>query len=84
MEIVFLLCDIALIGAVSCLLLGSERQTMAIRLFVLSIVAMLIGDGLTGPGTIAASSPWALLAYFASTACGGAAALHPSIAKPAR
>ena len=84
MEIVFLLCDIALIGAVSCLLLGSERQTMAIRLFVLSIVAMLIGDGLTGPGTIAASSPWALLAYFAQYGLWGAAALHPSIAKPAR
>ena len=84
MEIVFLLCDIALIGAVSCLLLGSETQTTAIRLFVLSVAAMVIGDGLAGPGTISVNSPAALLAYFAQYGLWGAAALHPSIARPAR
>ena len=84
MEIVFLLCDIALIGVVSCLLLGSETRTTAIGLFVLSVVAMLIGDGLTGPGSISTNSPGALLAYFAQYGLWGAAALHPSIARPAR
>jgi PAS domain S-box-containing protein len=83
-EIVFLLCDIALIGVVSCLLLGSETRTTAIRLFVLSVVAMLIGDGLTGPGTVSAASPIGLLVLFAQYGLWGAAALHPSMAKPAR
>jgi hypothetical protein len=83
-QIVFLLCDIALIGVVSCLLLGSETRTPAIRLFVLSVVAMLIGDGLTGPGTVSASSPLALLGLFAQYGLWGAAALHPTMAKPAR
>jgi len=83
-EVVFLLCDIALIGVVSCLLLGSEARTPAIRLFVLSVLAMLIGDGLTGPGTVSANSPLALLLLFAQYGLWGAAALHPSMAKPAR
>ena len=83
-EVVFLLCDIALIGVVFCLLLGSETRTTAIRLFVLSVVAMLIGDGLTAPGTISATSPIALLALFLQYGLWGAAALHPSMAKPAR
>jgi PAS domain S-box-containing protein len=83
-ETVFLMCDIALIGVVSCLLLGSETRSPAIQLFVLSVVAMLIGDGLTGPGTISANSPLALLVLFAQYGLWGAAALHPSMAKPAR
>jgi PAS domain S-box-containing protein len=83
-EVVFLLCDIALIGVVSCLLLGSEARTPAIRLFVLSVLAMLVGDGLTGPGTVSANSPLAMLLLFAQYGLWGAAALHPSMAKPAR
>jgi PAS domain S-box-containing protein len=83
-EIVFLLCDIALIGVVSCLMLGSETSTPAIRLFVISVVAMLIGDGLTAPGAVSASTPIAFVALFAQYGLWGAAALHPSIAKPAR
>jgi PAS domain S-box-containing protein len=81
---VFLLCDIALVGVVSCLLLGSETRTTAIRLFVLSVVLMLVGDVLTSPGGISASSPLAAVALFAQYGLWGAAALHPSMAKPAR
>ena len=83
-EIVFLLCDIALIGVVSCLLLGSDARTTSIRLFVLSVMAMLIGDGLTGPGTVSANSPLAMFFLFAQYGLWGAAALHPSMARPAR
>jgi PAS domain S-box-containing protein len=83
-EIVFLLCDIALIGVVSCLLLGSETGTTSIRLFVLSVLAMLIGDGVTAANAVSAGSPVALLAYSAQYGLWGAAALHPSMAKPAR
>jgi hypothetical protein len=84
-EIVFLLCDIALIGVVSCLLLGSETRTTAIRLFVLSVLAMLIGDGLTGAGHgLGANSPVAAFFLFAQYGLWGAAALHPSMARPAR
>ncbi len=84
-EIAFLLCDIALIGVVSCLLLGSETGTPSIRLFVLSVLAMLIGDGLTGSnGTAFASATPAMIAYFAQYGLWGAAVLHPSMAKPAR
>jgi PAS domain S-box-containing protein len=83
-EVVFLLCDIALVGVVSCLLLGSETRTTAIRLFVLSVVLMLVGDVLTSPGGISASSPLAAVALFAQYGLWGAAALHPSMAKPAR
>ena len=83
-ETVFLLCDIALIGVVSCLLLGSETKTPAIRLFVLSVVAMLVGDGIAGPGSVSAGSPLALLILCAQYGLWGAAALHPSMAKPAR
>ena len=83
-EIVFLLCDIALIGVVSCLLLGSEARTTSIRLFVLSVLAMLIGDGLTGPGTVSANSPVAAFFLFAQYGLWGAAALHPSMPRPAR
>jgi PAS domain S-box-containing protein len=83
-EIVFLLCDMALIGVVACLLLGSDTGTTAIRLFCLSVLAMLIGDGLTAADSVVASSPIALLAYAAQYGLWGAAALHPSMAKPAR
>jgi len=83
-QTVFLLCDIALIGVVTCLLLGSETRTPAIRLFVLSVVAVLVGDALTGPGTVSGNSPVALLILFAQYGLWGAAALHPSMAKPAR
>jgi PAS domain S-box-containing protein len=82
-EIVFLLCDITLIGVATCLLLGSETRTPAIRLFVLSVLAMLVGDGLTGPGTVSANSPVAMLLLFAQYGLWGAAALHPSMASPA-
>jgi PAS domain S-box-containing protein len=83
-EIVFLLCDIALIGVVSCLLLGSQSGTMAIRLFVFSVMAMLIGDGLTAANTASASPVVALIAYSGQYGLWGAAALHPSMAKQAR
>ena len=45
---------------------------------------MLIGDGLTGPGTVSVNSSAALLVYFAQYGLWGAAALHPSMASPAR
>ena len=83
-QIAYLLCDVALIGFVSCLLLGSETGTPAIRLFALSVVAMLIGDGLNGSGTGWTTSTPAMLAGFAQFGLWGAAALHPSMARPAQ
>jgi PAS domain S-box-containing protein len=83
-EIAFLLCDIALVGVVFCLLLGSETRTTSLRLFVLSVVAMLVGDGLMSPGTIWANSPLAAAMLFAQYGLWGAAALHPSMSKPSR
>jgi PAS domain S-box-containing protein len=82
--IVFLLCDIALIGVVAILLLGSEAGTPAIRLFILSLMAMLIGDGLTGAGGGPTHASLAIPAYFAQYGLWGAAALHPSISRQAR
>jgi PAS domain S-box-containing protein len=83
-QIAFLLCDVALIGVVSCLLLGSETGTPAVRLFALSVVAMLIGDGLNGSGTGWTTSTPVMLAGFAQYGLWGAAALHPSMARPAQ
>jgi PAS domain S-box-containing protein len=82
--VVFLISDIALIGVVSCLLLGSDTRTPAIRLFVLSVLAVLVGDGLSGPGAPSAGTTPALLAHLAQYGLWGAAALHPSMSRPAR
>ena len=68
----------------SCLLLGSDARTPAIRLFVFSVLALLVGDGLSGPGAASANSTPALLAHFAHYGLWGAAALHPSMSRPAR
>jgi PAS domain S-box-containing protein len=81
-EVVYLLCDVALIGVVSLLLLGSQHSTPTIRLFALSAAAMLAGDGLAGPHTFSTSSSAAVAMVFAQYGLWGAAVLHPSMAKP--
>ena len=83
-QIAFLLCDVAIIAVVSCLLFGSETGTPAVRLFAVSVVAMLIGDGLNGAGTGWTTSTPVMLAGFAQYGLWGAAALHPSMARPAQ
>jgi PAS domain S-box-containing protein len=83
-QISFLLCDIALVGVVACLLLGSETGTTSIRLFVLSVMALLLGDGLQRAGGPWAGSVWVTATVVLHYGFWGAAALHPSMSRPAR
>jgi PAS domain S-box-containing protein len=83
-QISFLMCDIALVGVVACLLLGSETKTTSIRLFVLSVVALLVGDGLQRAGGPWTGSVWAAASCVIHYGFWGAAALHPSMSRPAR
>ena len=83
-QISFLLCDIALVGVVACLLLGSETGTASIRLFVVSVVALLVGDGLQQAGGPWSGSMWATASIVIHYGLWGAAALHPSMSRPAR
>ena len=82
--IVYLVADVALIGVVACLVLDSDAGTPALRLFAVSVVALLIADGLaaSGPGWL--QSQVSQAAYFVQYAFWAAAALHPSIAASAR
>jgi PAS domain S-box-containing protein len=82
-HISFLACDLALFAVVACLLLGSETGNTSMRFFAMSFLAMLVGDGLTGPGAPAA---WinASVLHIVGAGLWGAAVLHPSMAKPAR
>ena len=83
-QISYLLCDLALVGVVACLLLGSETGTPAIRMFVVSVVALLVGDGLAHGGGPLQSSTWSVAAASIHYGLWGAAALHPSMSRPAR
>jgi len=82
-HVVFLVADIGLIALVACLLLGTETGTPAMRLFVLSLAALLVGDGLS---TVGGGLTERLTdgAYLLQYSLWGAAALHPSIARRAR
>ena len=64
-EIAFLLCDVAAVGVLACLLLGSEARTPAVGLFFLGMLAMLVAHGLTGSGSVWTSSWPVQFAYFA-------------------
>jgi len=91
-QVSYLLCDLALVGVVACLLLGSEASTASIRFFVVSVVALLIGDGLAraaGPSALEATQPWRtsgwpLLAAVVHYGFWGAAVLHPTMPRPIR
>jgi PAS domain S-box-containing protein len=83
-EIAFLLCDVAALGILSCLLLGSEARTPAVGLFFVGVLAMLVAHGLTGSESVW-TTPWAIqAAHFAQYGLWGAAALHTSMSRPAR
>jgi PAS domain S-box-containing protein len=79
--VVYLIADIALFSTVVCLVLDSDTSSPALMLFLASVIAMLIGDGISAPlgGSLAAVSG---LAYAGQSVLWGAAALHPSIAAP--
>jgi PAS domain S-box-containing protein len=83
-QVSYLLCDIALVGVVACLLLGSETGTTSIRLFVASVIALLVGDGLARAGGPWDGSIWSAGAAAMHYGLWGAGALHPSMSRPAR
>jgi PAS domain S-box-containing protein len=83
-QMTFIVCDIALVGVVACLLLGSETATTSTRLFMLGALSLLIGDGVSRAGGLTTSSTWGAAVPYAHYGLWGAAALHPSIARPAR
>jgi PAS domain S-box-containing protein len=82
--IVYLVADIAMVGVVACLVLDSDAGTPAMRLFAGSVVALLLGDGLSASGSGGFPVPLSEVAHFAQYALWAAAVLHPSIATSAR
>jgi PAS domain S-box-containing protein len=80
LDVAYIIADVATIGLVACLLIGSNTGTVAFRVFMLSVLAMLIGDGLASPGRVSWDTA-ATVAYFGQYMLWGAAALHPSICK---
>ncbi len=81
LDVAYIMADVVTIGLVACLLIGSKAGAPAFRLFMLSVLAMLLG-GLASPG----QGDWqitATVAYLGQYVIWGAAALHPSISEAA-
>ena len=81
--IVYLVADIALVGVVACLVLDSEAGTPAMRLFAGSVLALLIGDGLSSAAPASLQAQLSEAAYFVQYVLWAAAVLHPSVATSA-
>ena len=84
LSVVYLIADLALVSTVACLVLDPGSVTPALRIFALSVAAMLVGDGLSSAALGWHTGPLSQLAYLAQCLLWGAAALHPSIAEPVR